>query len=446
MSFYNESNFLTNNISKHQLFKNKFKSNSQNNILFSKKKSKFNYSMNKEKEIIIRKVNKSQTTNYNSSFHFFPHSTKIKQFLNPISIEDRKNLKKINNNDINDKTLDLSTNRTNKKKSNLQNFFDNYIEKLNKKIDEYEKNKKDDLFNYKPSKGKIKSNFLATYVLKNGNKIKTYKSATFLLKKSQPQENLLKRLLSIKQNNSSLKNAIKSENIKWLWLHKSFIIEQLICFIQEYRWFIDKNEFISKETLEEFMRLINIKKDQIFIDNVFLLFDYERNNFINFKKVLFSFIITSNKNYNQKIRLILNLIKNENDIINLNDFNNLFLYTIDFKERKYIINLIKENLNIKNKNMYIDDSLLYKFLIKNDKILICFKKYFINYDDIVIDIDNEINNAYLGIMNDSKNSLFGNFTTSIVLNDLKKLINIINTVKKNKHLKEKNNEIFSINK
>jgi hypothetical protein len=96
--------------------------------------------------------------------------------------------------------------------------------------------------------------------------------------------------------------------------------------------------------------------------------------------------------------------------------------------------------------MYIDDSLLYKFLIKNDKILICFKKYFINYDDIVIDIDNEINNAYLGIMNDSKNSLFGNFTKSIVLNDLKKLINIINTVKKNKHLKEKNNEIFSINK
>ena len=40
MSFYNESNFLTNNISKHQLFKNKFKSKSQNNILFSKKKSK----------------------------------------------------------------------------------------------------------------------------------------------------------------------------------------------------------------------------------------------------------------------------------------------------------------------------------------------------------------------------------------------------------------------
>lgn len=78
--------------------------------------------------------------------------------------------------------------------------------------------------------------------------------------------------------------------------------------------------------------------------------------------------------------------------------------------------------------------------------MICFKKYFINYDDIVIDIDNEINNAYLGIMNDSKNSLFGNFTKSIVLNDLKKLINIINTVKKNKHLKEKNNETFSINK
>jgi hypothetical protein len=446
MSFYNESNFLTNNISKHQLFKNKFKSKSQNNILFSKKKSKFNYSMNKEKEIIIRKVNKSQTTNYNSSFHFFPHSTKIKQFLNPISIEDRKNLKKINNNDINDKTLDLSTNRTNKKKSNLQNFFDNYIEKLNKKIDEYEKNKKDDLFNYKPSKGKIKSKFLATYVLKNGNKIKTYKSSTFLFKKSQPQENILRRLLTIKQNNSSLIKSIKLQNIKWLWIHKSFIIEKLILNFPRYRWFIDKNKFITKNILEEFMRLTNMKKDETFIDNVFLIFDYEKNNLVDFKKVLFSFIITSNNNYKQKIRLILNLIISEDNVINLKDFNNLFIYTISYNERKCIIDLIKKNLNINEKNKSIDDSLLFKFLIKNDKIYICFKKYFINYDDIINDVDNEINNAYMGKMNNSKNSLFGNNTKSIVLNDLNKLIKIINTVKRNKGLKEKNNKSISIDK
>ena len=189
------------------------------------------------------------------------------------------------------------------------------------------------------------------------------------------------------------------------------------------------------------MRLINMKKDQIFIDNVFLLFDYERNNFVNFKKVLFSLIITSNKNYNQKIRLILNLIKSEDNIINLNDLNNLFLYTIPFKERKYIINLIQEKLNVNEKNLCIADSLLYKFLTSSDKIYICFKKYFINYDDIIIDIDSEINNAYMGIMNDSKINLFGNFNKSIVLNDISKLMHILNTVKRNKELKKENKKI-----
>ena len=443
MSLYKEFSILSNTISTKNLLKNKFKSKSQNNIQIPKKMSKFNssFSMFKEKENILRRLNKYKITNDQSLLNF-PYAAKIKEFLNPISIEDRKNLKKIKN-DISDKEIELlSTNRINKKKkSNLQNFFDNYIEKLNKKIDEYEKNKRDDLFNYKPSKGKIKNDFLGTYILKNGYKIKSYKSSTCLLKKSQPQENLLRRLLSIKQNNSSLNKAIKSQNIKWLWLHKSFLIEQLIFYFQEYRWFIDKNEFISKKTLEEFLRLINMKKDQIFIDNVFLLFDYERNNFVNFKKVLFSLIITSNKNYNQKIRLILNLIKSEDNIINLNDLNNLFLYTIPFKERKYIINLIQENLNVNEKNLCIADSLLYKFLTSSDKIYICFKKYFINYDDIIIDIDSEINNAYMGIMNDSKINLFGNFNKSIVLNDISKLMHILNTVKRNKELKKENKKI-----
>ena len=52
----------------------------------------------------------------------------------------------------------------------------------------------------------------------------------------------------------------------------------------------------------------------------------------------------------------------------------------------------------------------------------------------------------MGKMNNSKNSLFGNNTKSIVLNDLNKLIKIINTVKRNKGLKEKNNKSISIDK
>ena len=446
MSLFNEFNGFSSNISQKALFKSRFKSKSQNNFRFKNKKSIFNYSMIKEKEILVRRLKKYKSNDYMPLLKLNPHTTKLKDFFYPIPIEDRKNLKKINNNETYDKSIELSTNKMKKEKSNLQKSLDIYLEKLNKKIKEYENNKQVNIFNYKQSKGMIKNNFLNTNISKNGNKIKTYKSSTFLFKKSQPQENILRRLLTIKQNNSSLIKSIKLQNIKWLWIHKSFIIEKLILNFPRYRWFIDKNKFITKNILEEFMRLTNMKKDETFIDNIFLIFDYEKNNLVDFKKVLFSFIITSNNNYKQKIRLILNLIISEDNVINLKDFNNLFIYTISYNERKCIIDLIKKNLNINEKNKSIEDSLLFKFLIKNDKIYICFKKYFINYDDIINDVDNEINNAYMGKMNNSKNSLFGNNTKSIVLNDLNKLIKIINTVKRNKGLKEKNNKSISIDK
>jgi hypothetical protein len=139
---------------------------------------------------------------------------------------------------------------------------------------------------------------------------------------------------------------------------------------------------------------------------------------------------------------MLNLIKNENDDnINIKDLNNLFIYTIPFNERKFIINLIKDNLSFKD-GCLIEDSLIFNFLSSNDKIYNIFKKYFVNFDDITNEIDNEINNAFMGVMKTSKFSLFGKDTNTFILNDLKKLENIIHSLKKNMDFKEKFPQLF----
>ena len=445
MSLNKELNKLSNSLTSNRY---SIKSKSPNNIYFSKYISRQN-TLENEKDLLYKRIKKTKKIKnnfpllkkYDSSSNLLNLS--LKKNVNSISVQDRRNLKKINKEnsiELNKKNSCLTRNTN--PKNNFQNSLDNYIGKLNKKIEEYEKNKGNDLFNYKYSKGMIKKNISGLFNLKNGNKLKTNKSTTFLFKKIKPQENILRRLLSIKENNSSLKQAIKSQNIKWLWLHKSFIIEQLIFYFQDYKWFINKNQFINKKILEEFMIITNLKKDKIFVDNIFLLFDYENEGFIDFKKVLFSFIISSNSNYQQKIRLMLNLIKNENDDnINIKDLNNLFIYTIPFNERKFIINLIKDNLTFKD-GCLIEDSLIFNFLSSNDKIYNIFKKYFINFDDITNEIDNEINNAYMGVMKTSKFSLFGKDTNTFILNDVKKLENIIHSLKKNMDFKEKFSQLF----
>ena len=49
------------------------------------------------------------------------------------------------------------------------------------------------------------------------------------------------------------------------------------------------------------MRLINIEKETDFIENLFLIFDGAKTGFINFKEILFTFIISSKSEYDEKI-------------------------------------------------------------------------------------------------------------------------------------------------
>ena len=367
--------------------------------------------------------------------------------INAISFQDRKNLKKIRGNriDFYNKIFEP----TNKKKKHniiqlkIEKSIKNYVEKMNNKINEdYKINQQYDLFNNnKNNRIKLKRNFSGLFELKNGNKIKQNKSMTFLIKKSKPQENILRRLLLIDNDENSLKGSIKKQNIKWLWIHKSIIIEKLIFFFHDYKWFLEKNKYFNKKILEEFMYIIGVEQDQVFIDNIFLLFDNERKGFVNFKKVLFSLIISSNNNYNNKIRLILNLLNEENNQLKLKDFNELLINNIPYKERKLIINIIKEEIGNKDFNILIPKDKFLEILFYNKKIVKILNKFFKNFEEIKNNIEKEIDNEY--ILKMSKTSLFNNYTKTLAPKNIEKLDKIVNSIFSNNKFKNQIHQIFS---
>ncbi len=149
---------------------------------------------------MIKKRKKKIVSKYPSNY------SNSNKSINAISFQDRKNLKKIRGNriDFYNKIFEP----TNKKiKHNIiqlkiEKSIKNYVEKMNNKINEdYKINQQYDLFdNNKNNSIKLKRNFSGLFELKNVNKIKQNKSMTFLIKKSKPQENILRRLLLIDNN------------------------------------------------------------------------------------------------------------------------------------------------------------------------------------------------------------------------------------------------------
>ncbi len=401
-----------------------------------------NHLLSDEKKIIKRGNNTlrkipSDLTNPN-------HSLKIS--LNAISVEDRKTLKKINGNTLNIQNNNSKLNSKNKNvlKLKLGKSIQNYIRNMNNKIDEDDKkNQQYNLFNNNYFKGTIKPTLSGLYSLKNGDKIKQNKSFTFLIKKSKPKENCLRRLLLNNNNENSLKSSIKIQNIKWLWTNKSYIIEKLIFFFQDYKWFFEKNKYVNKDILKEFMTLTNIEHDIVLIDNLFLLFDYEGKGIIDFKKVLITLIISSNKIYEHKIRLIINILNEKDGTLKLKDFNDILINIIPYKKRKDLTNIIKEELGIKETNILIQTNNILDILLNNKKVIRLLNKCFIDYDDMINDVGCDTTNVFIDVMKISQNSLFNHFTKRLICNDVKKLDQIVKSIQTKYKLNKNIDKVFS---
>ena len=122
----------------------------------------------------------------------------------------------------------------------------------------------------------------------SGSIIKPNHSCTLYIKKRPEQANLIQRLISSDNNNNNntsnneymslkFKLAIKWEGIYQLWRNHSIILETLINKYCEYKWFLDKNEYITDQTLKEFMRILRIESSSVFFKDVFDLFGFDNN-------------------------------------------------------------------------------------------------------------------------------------------------------------------------
>ena len=120
---------------------------------------------------------------------------------------------------------------------------------------------------------------------RSGSIIKPNHSCSLYIKQQPQQTNLIQRLINSDNNNTSnneymsakFKQAIKWEGIYQLWKNHSIVLETLINKYGEYKWFLDKNEYITDQTLKEFMRILRIESSSVFFKDVFDLFGFDNN-------------------------------------------------------------------------------------------------------------------------------------------------------------------------
>ena len=437
--------------------------NNEKSYLIDRKKSKsISHKLNSfyKKKNSINKLN-NNTTNKNISFKSekFLFKSKIEKrnqknisFIikkNSISVTDRKKIKSISKS----KNIFFNNLRENKnlsnKKFHLINSYYNQINLNKEKISNYSNQ-------FRNIQKLFVNNLKGLYLNKSGDKLKCNKSMTFMIKKQKPKKTILEKLINNNNNENSLKKAIFWQNLKWLWFNKNIFIEQIINNYFDYKWFFDDGKLITKEICEEFFILRGIN-DKNFINNFFILFDFNKNGFINFTFAVIILIATSNNSYEEKIKKIFDILKDEKNNINFNIFleifNNIFLPF----DKKFLINKLKKDLNIEkkknnnnnnnnNNNKFFDLNVNYfyfeNFLNKNEikKIL---KNYFVKFYEIEENVEKEMGIAFM----DLKKRLLNNnqFAKSIMKRETEKFENIINKLINVYNFKFMHKDIFNSN-
>lgn len=323
---------------------------------------------------------------------------------NAISVEDRRSIRSVFQDlKASNKSVNSLTNNINETKASIKND--------KKEIPQIQKVKS--LINEKNFQVKNGLPPLSGFCTKkNGNKYKTISSSLVLIKTKNPKDNLLKRIMLGRQINKSLNNAIKLKILKWLWIYKAILLEKFIICYKDYKFFFDKTK-ITQEVIEEFMQILGMERDKIFIENIFLLFDHDRNGSINFQEFLINSVLVSDSSQDQKLNYILNFLTNKNSqLLYFNDFKKILHFVFNKKEIKYILENLNANSSLTNidKNFTIDANALLINLKENKKILRLFQSKMINYNDIDDNIENELGLVYSEHLKNAQNMFYSHAT------------------------------------
>ena len=238
-----------------------------------------------------------------------------------------------------------------------------------------------------------------------GHFLRVLENNTLLLKKIKDNTEMIKKLMKYKHNTDmEFEYIIKWEGISHLWKKHLFIINTLLSNFDEHLWFINKNEFITMNQLDEFLHLImRISSSKIdyscFVEDVFYLFSYNKKT-TNMKKLYSTFIITNNNMlYHDKITFLCNIWEyNKSGEIIVKD----------------LLYYIKNNLKIKsdyskifsyfNQNHHIDYHILkndvYNIFISEMKVRTYFERNCqINYEKVEKEFEDTVYENYVNQMN-----------------------------------------------
>lgn len=227
-----------------------------------------------------------------------------------------------------------------------------------------------------------------------------YLKNTSILMRNEKKNNYLHNLLSInsKIKNKTLNNLVKLKTIKWLWNHKSIIIEKLFLCYQHYKWFLDQNEYISKAKFIEFLAMTEIGNDNEFVENLFYIFKRQNeinknNDTIMINECLLFLVFTSNYSYERKLNLLLDILSNGNNtIIPSKILQMLKLLIFEPEDYTYCKNTIKYS-GFKMEQLY-EKKDVFLCLIDNGRFQKILNSYYVLFYNIDKRLEDELSSAF----------------------------------------------------
>ena len=234
----------------------------------------------------------------------------------------------------------------------------------------------------KESKKFQKPNIIGSFKSPSGNIMKPISSCSLYMKKQINKPNLTQRLIKAHNNDfmtADFKQAIKWEGIRQLWQNHSITLEKLLKNYKGYKWFLEKEEYITEQTLKEFMRLIEIEYTKEFFEDTFELFGYDihyikytnkKDKTMNIKEFFQCIVITSlNVSFEVKIEMLLDIweivhtkIINIKEVIYL--LKGYLYYSQDYEK---LSNLLHKNYPNET-GTHVHRQLFSKFLMTNSKV------------------------------------------------------------------------------
>lgn len=250
---------------------------------------------------------------------------------------------------------------------------------------------------------------LRTHCLtKGGNQFKHVLcgSSTIYYNKNREKEHLFKKLLlNSGEFTTTFKRSIKWKNLRWIITRKGNLVDPLINCYKTMKWFIDGRQGkFSKHIFEEFIRLVGLKRDKEFIENVFLIYDVNRDDSIDFKEMIAGFILFREDSYYNKINLLMNICEEGNNNVILEEFIKLLkLYIFNKKDAKRLHDLIKYGLSkIIVKDEVINKKILLQVIKSNDEINQIIIRNMENFAEVENMFEEEVSNISKANLKKSK--------------------------------------------